>query len=96
MKLKDVELYKPYYMQFRGSEKNDGSFVIFLDHAPEPLSLERNAKINSLSKHRWRDFNASTLGSIQDRDYNLLPFTDYQLVMRKLWEKKEVLAGEER
>ncbi len=95
MKIKDTKLYKPYSIVY-GNEKNK-SFLMFLNHAEKPLTMEHNSLINSLSIHRWLDLNAKVLGkTIHETDHNFVPFEDLQYVIRTIFEHSGNIHREER
>lgn len=87
MKVKDVELYRPYRIPMGEDSK---SFIMFLNREKEPITLEHNHRISSISMHRWKaSYNSRVPGNweyIIDKEIDLVPFTNYTYLVKVLFE----------
>jgi len=87
MRVKDVELYRPYRIPM---DEDNNSFVMFLNRDKEPIMLEHNHRISSISMHRWKaTYDQNAPGHwryISDQDLKLEPFKDYRYLVKTLFE----------
>jgi hypothetical protein len=87
MKVKDVELFRPYRIPMDGDNK---SFFMFLSKEKEPVMLEHNHRISSISMHRWKaTYDSRAPGNwryISDQELDLEPFKDFRYLVKTLFE----------
>lgn len=89
MRVKDVELYRPYRIP---DDKDNKSFVLFVNKDKEPIVLEHNHRISSMYMHRWKATYNSTSPLttkweyIIDKEIDFIPFTNYRYLIQSLFE----------
>jgi hypothetical protein len=87
MKVKDVELFRPYRIPMDGDNK---SFIMFLNREKEPIVLEHNHRISSIYMHRWKaSYDSRIPGNwryIVDQELDLVPYKKYNYLIKTLFE----------